>query len=166
MKIKLTPELSFIIGFWSKIRSKEGLGIEGGRDLQEIFAEQVLGQKLTETNKLLSENNLIYFYHGKYRKFFQQIENEKLERYKYLNEYSASYLAGIFDAVGKINERGVICLEKGGNSDEMLLFRLGFPTRKINSTLIILKPKTFLLFIKNYTRRFKDHPIMKLLKKK
>ncbi len=166
MKLKLTPEFSYLIGFWSKIRSKEGIGIEGENELQEIFAKQVLDQKLMETEKLLSDTNKIYFYHGKYRKFFQQIEAEKLDRYKYINEYSASYLAGMFDAIGKINEQGVVYLEKRGSTDEMLLSRLGFPTRKIGNSLIILRPKAFLLLIKNYTKRFGNHPAMKLLKEK
>lgn len=166
MKLKLTPELSYLIGFWSKLRSKEGLGIEAGKDAQEIFAQQLLEQKLTETDKLLSDADKLYFYHGKYRKFFQEIDDQKLERYKYINEYSANYLAGMFDAVGGINERGIVYLARGGGADEMLLSRLGFPSHKSANGISIGRPKAFLMLIKNYTRRFAAHPVMAMLKKK
>ncbi len=166
MKIKLTPELSYIIGLWSKRRCQEGLGIDAGKELQEIFAKHVLDQNLTTSDKLLSDEKKIYFYHGKYRKFFQEIDAEKLERYKYINEYSANYLAGMFDAVGGISEQGVIYLEKFGNADEILLLRLGFPARKMEGKMVIWRPKAFLAFIKNYTNVFSNHPAMGMVKKK
>lgn len=166
MKIKLTPELSYLIGFWSKRKCREGLGIEGHREMQEIFAREALGQGLTTSDKLLSDGEKLYFYQGKYRKFFQEIEGEKFERYKYINEYSASYLAGVFDAAGGISEDGVVYLVRFGNEDEMLLLRLGFPTMKMAGKMVIGKPKAFLMLIKNYTKIFGNHPIMDQLRKK
>lgn len=164
MKIKLTPELSYLIGLWSKKRCPEGIGINGNGDYQQIFAQCVLELKLVESNMLLSDDAKIYFYHTKYRRFFQEIEENKLERYKYLNEYSANYLAGIFDAIGEINEQGMVYLKMFGKIDEVLLLRLGFPTKKINEKLVIKKPKVFLAFIKNYTRVFSNNPVMKIIK--
>lgn len=166
MKIKLTPELSYIIGLWSRRRCAEGLGIEAGKELQQVFAQQALEQKLTESDKLLSDESKIYFYHGKYRKFFQGIEQEKLERYKYINEYSASYLAGVFDAAGGISEQGVVYLERFGNADELLLMRLGFPPRRMDGKMVIGRPRAFLAFIRNYTKLFSNHPVMEMLRKK
>lgn len=166
MKLKLTPELSYLIGLWSKRRTTEGLGIEAGKELQQVFAQQVLEQKLTETDKLLSDEGKIYFYHGKYRKFFQEIEQEKLERYKYINEYSANYLAGVFDSAGGISEKGIIYLERYGPSDELLLLRLGFPVRKIEGKMVLERPRSFLALIKNYTKMFASHPAMAMLRKK
>ncbi len=166
MKIKLTPELSYLIGLWSRVRSAEGLGIEASKELQQLFAQQALAQKVAESDKLLFEEGKIYLYHGKYRKFFQEIEQEKLERYKYINEYSASYLAGAFDAAGGISEQGIVYLSKFGNSDELLLSRLGFPARRIDGRLAIGRPRAFLAFIKNYTKMFPNHPAMEMLRKK
>lgn len=166
MKIKLTPELSYLIGLWSKRRCAEGLGVEGDKEIQGFFAQAALELKLTEPGKMLADENKVYFYHGKYRKFFQEIEAEKLERYKYINEYSANYLAGVFDAAGGITEQGVIYLGRFGSTDEMLLFRLGFPTRKMEGRMVIGRPKAFLTFIRNYTKRFANHPVMDVIKKK
>lgn len=164
--MKLTPELSYLIGLWSKRRCMEGLGIAAGKELQQVFAQQVLEHKLTTPDKLLSDEGKIYFYHGKYRKFFQEIEAEKLERYKYVNEYSANYLAGVFDAAGGINERGIVYLERFGVSDELLLLRLGFPVKKMDGKLAMGRPRAFLALIKNYTRMFSSHPAMEVLRKK
>lgn len=165
-KLKLTPELSYLIGLWSKRRSKEGLGLEGSKELQGLFAQKVLEQQLTTSDKMLADEEKVYFYHGKYRKFFQEIEEEKLERYKYINEYSANYLAGLFDAVGGISEQGVVYLDRFNSNDEILLSRLGFPPRKMEGKMVIGRPKAFLALIKNYTKMFCTHPAMEMTKKK
>ncbi|MBU0586451.1 hypothetical protein KJ780_02990 [Candidatus Micrarchaeota archaeon] len=166
MKTKLTPELSYIIGLWSKRRTVEGIGIIGYPEAQEVFVKEVLSQNLTPSDKMLTDADKVYFYHSRYRKFFQQVEEDKLERYKYLNEYAASYLAGVFDAVGGITERGVVYLNRFNSIDEVLLLRLGFPVKKSEGKLLIGRPKAFLLFIKNYTKLFTTHPVMETLKKK
>jgi hypothetical protein len=157
MKIKLTPELAYIIGFWRKRRTFEGIGIRGDPLLREVFAKQAIELALTSPNKLLSEERRVYFYHSAYRKFFQDIVKEQLERFKYLNEYAANYLGGLFDSVGGIDEKGFVYLEKTNRQDEVLLLRLGFGSKWRKDKLVIEKPKAFLAFIKKYVKILKDH---------
>lgn len=166
MKIKLTPELAYIIGLWRKIRTKEGLGVSDGRhDILEIFSKEVIEKGLTTPDKLLSEEGKVYFYHTAYRKFFQEVEKEQLGRFKYINEYAANYLAGMFDAVGVIDEeRGILSLNSCNKEDEMLLLRLGFVTRRNSGRLIIEKPRLFLAFIKNYVKYYNGHKIFTFIK--
>ncbi len=166
MKIKLTPELSYIIGVWRKHKSFEGLGITGGKDLLEIFSKEAMEKGLTTPNKLLTGENRVYFYHSAYRKFFQEVEKNQLERFKYLNDYSASYLAGMFDAVGKIDEKGIVSLDKMTKEDEMLLLRLGFKSMRKKGSLVMERPVVFLAFIKNYTKLFKDSKIFEYVESK
>lgn len=166
MKIKLTPELSYLIGLWRKCKSFEGLGVKGRKEVLEIFSKEVLDQKITTSDKLLTEDNRVYFYHTAYRKFFQEIEKNQLERYKYLNDYSASYLAGIFDAVGNIDDKGVVSIEKMNHEDEMLLLRLGFQARRKAGIMVMDRPLVFLAFIKNYTRLYSDSKIFKYVESK
>ncbi len=166
MKIKLTPELSYIIGVWRKCKSFEGLGVRGDKDLLEIFAKEVIDKKLTAPDKLLTDDDRIYFYHSAYRKFFQEVEKNQLERFKYLNDYSANYLAGIFDAVGNIDEKGIVSIEKLNRQDEMLLLRLGFKTKKSQGVRVMERPLVFLAFIKNYTKLFKDNKVFKYVESK
>ncbi|MBU0532845.1 hypothetical protein KKB44_05120 [Candidatus Micrarchaeota archaeon] len=166
MKIKLTPELSYMIGLWRKIRSSEGLGVIGNKDLLEIFSLESLKNELSSSDKFVSEEEKIYFYHTAYRKFFQQIEKEQLQRFKYLNEYAANYLAGLFDAVGYVDEKGIVSLEKTNRQDEMMLLRLGFGTRKRGDRLILERPLIFLAFIKDYVKLTKDHKVFSYVKSK
>ena len=164
MKIKLTPELAYVIGLWKKARCHDGLGVCGEGTTLEIFTKEAIDQKLTTSDKMLSQEGKVFFYHTAYRKFFQQIEHEQLERFKYLNEYAASYLAGIFDASGAIDERGIISIGSGSKQDEIMLLRLGFVSRRRSDRLIIEKPIVFLTFIKNYVKAFKDHKVFNYLK--
>jgi len=157
MKIKLTPELAYIIGFWRKRRTFEGIGIRGEPRFIEVFSKEVLDKALTTPDKLLNQEDRVYFYHSAYRKFFQDIEKEQLERFRYLNEYAASYLSGMFDSAGGIDERGVVYLAKANRQDEMLLIRLGFGARFRAERMVVEKPRAFLAFIRNYVKIFKDH---------
>jgi len=164
MKIKLTPELSYVIGLWRKARTSEGLGVQGGKDILEVFTKEALDKGLTTSDKMQSTEERVYFYHTAYRKFFQQVEGEQLERFKYLNEYAANYLAGMFDASGHVDERGVVSLGGANKKDEMMLLRLGFQTRRRSDRMVIERPVVFLTFIRNYVRIFKDHKVFTYLK--
>ncbi len=164
MKIKLTPELSYIIGLWRKKKCFDGLGVRGEPDLLSLFSKEVLDRELITSDKILSNEEKVYFYHTAYRKFFQDVEEGQLERFKYLNEYAANYLAGLFDAVGEISEKGIVSIGKASSSDEMLLLRLGFKARKNAGNLIIEKPVVFLAFIKNYVKLKKGHKVFQMIK--
>ncbi|HSB46733.1 MAG TPA: hypothetical protein VLD37_01880 [Candidatus Bilamarchaeum sp.] len=166
MKIKLTPELSYVIGLWRKSRCSEGIGVHGDKSVLEVFSKEALDRGLTTPDKLLAEEHKVYFYHTAYRKFFQEVEKEQLERFKYLNEYAANYLAGIFDSCGQIDERGVVSVGAATKQDEMMLLRLGFVTKRRAERLIIERPVVFLAFIKNYVRIFKGHKVFDYIKSK
>lgn len=164
MKIKLTPELSYIIGLWRKSRCADGLGVQGHKEVLEVFSQEALEKQLTTSDKMLSGEDKVYFYHTAYRKFFQEIEKDQLERFKYLNEYAANYLAGMFDASGSIDERGIVSLGQPSKQDEMMLLRLGFVTRRRGDRLVIERPAVFLTFIRNYVKVFKGHRVFDYLK--
>jgi len=164
MKIKLTPELSYIIGLWRKSRCLDGIGVRGPKELLETFSQEVLEKGLTTSDKLLTDDDKVYFYHTAYRKFFQQIEAEQLDRFKYLNEYAASYLAGMFDASGGVDERGIVSLGRANKQDELVLLRLGFVTRRRADLLVIERPLVFLTFIRNYVKVSKGHRVFSYIK--
>lgn len=159
MKIKLTPELSYMIGLWRKSRSFEGLGVRGSDELLGVFSKEAIAQGLTQSDKMLTAEDRVYFYHSAYKKFFQDVEKNQLERFKYLNDYAANYLAGIFDSAGNIDERGVVSISRMNKEDELLLLRLGFNTKRKSGLLVIERPLVFLAFIKNYTKIFRKNKI-------
>ena len=166
MKIRLTPELSYIIGLWRKCRSFDGLGVKAKPKVVEVFSKEVLDNELTTSDKLLTDKGKVYFYHSAYRKFFQEIVKDQLYRFRYLNEYAANYLAGMFDAVGEVDEKGIVYFRKGNIEDEMLLLRLGFGGRKRGERLVVERPLPFLAFIKNYVKIKKGHKVFELVKNK
>ena len=175
MKLKLTPELSYIIGLWKETRTKEGIGVHGTEEHLSLFSKAVLEAELTEPTKLLTtkqeeseedfenefakEKGSIYFYHTSYRKFFQKVIDDELERFKYINEYSGNFLAGIFDAVGAITEDGKVYLSRCTQKDQMLLSRIGFNPIRKGKLVYFTRPKKFLVYIKPFTKKFKNHPI-------
>ncbi len=164
MKIKLTPELSYIIGLWRKHRCVDGIGVKGDKDLLEVFSKVVLDAGLTTSDKLLADEDKVYFYHTAYRKFFQEVEKEQLERFKYLNDYSGNYLAGIFDSAGTIDDKGIVFINRVNQLDEMLLLRLGFMLRRKGEILRIERPLIFLAFIKNYLKIKNTHKVFDMIK--
>lgn len=166
MKIKLTPELSYVIGLWRKARTTEGIGVKGDESVMSVFSKEIIEQELATPDKIQSEEDRVFFYHTSYRKFFQQIEKEQLERFKYLNEYAANYLAGIFDSSGEIDDKGIVSLGNISSQDEMMLLRLGFVVRRRGKRAIIEKPLLFLTFIKNYVKVFGGHSVFSLIKAK
>jgi len=165
MKIKLTPELSYVIGLWRKCRTFEGLGVRGSKELLEIFSKSAIDLQIMVPDKIMAGEDRVYFYHTAYRKFFQDVEKEQLERFKYLNEYSANYLAGIFDGAGNIDEKGVVSISKMNREDEVMLLRLGFNTKRRGDALVIERPLIFLTFIRNFSKLFREHEIFKYVEK-
>ncbi len=164
MKIKLTPELSYIIGLWRKNRSFDGIGVIGGKDLLEVFSKVVLDTNMTTSDKLLSDEDKVYFYHTAYRKFFQEVEKEQLDRFKYLNEYAANCLAGLFDGAGAIDEKGFVFISHLNSQDELLFLRLGFMTKHKGGRVLVEKPLIFLKFMKNYLKIKNEHKAFDLIK--
>ena len=84
---------------------------------------------------------------------------EELERFKYKNEYSANFLAGIFDGCGGTTAGGKVYLAGIGKADQMMLSRLGFNLVKIRGAFFITRPAKFLILIKPFTRVHKDNEI-------
>jgi hypothetical protein len=173
MKHKLTPQLSYFIGLWKERRTKEGIGVYGDEELLSIFAKTALEHELTEPNKLLTSSpegeergyGSVYFYNSAYRKFFQSVINDELERFKYKNEYSANFLAGLFDATGGISPDGKVFLSKCTQKDEMVLYRIGFNPVKKGGNLYFTRPIKFLAYISPFTRKYSKHPVFRKMGK-
>lgn len=157
MKLKLTPSLAYFIGLWKERRTAEGIGVRGNEELQAAFVKSAIENKLAEPGKILAGEESIYFYHTANRKFFQKVIEEELERFKYKNEYSANFFAGLFDACGGTTAGGKVYLAGITRADQMALSRLGFNLVKIRGAYFIAKPAKFLIFIKPFTKIHKEN---------
>jgi hypothetical protein len=97
----------------------------------------------------------MFFYHSKYRLFFQDIIKNRLERFQYENKFSASYLAGRFDSCGGYNkDEKSIYITYSDKIDEMILLRLGFEAKLIGKKIVIKNKEKFLEYVK-YFRKMK-----------
>ncbi len=161
MKLKLTPEIAYIIGLWKGARTPSGIGVRGGEGLLSVFSSVVLKAGIAEHGKMLADGDSVYFYNTAYRKFFQKVLDEEEERFKYKNEYSASFMAGLFDAVGGIGEDGTVFFRRITPADAMVLYRLGFNTLKRAGRVYMVRPAKFLAYIKPFTKLFCDNEVMK-----
>jgi hypothetical protein len=160
MKVKLTPELSYIIGLWKERRAPSGLGVSGSEEILAAFTDVCMKAKIAEAGKILGGEDTIYFYNTAYRRFFQKTVEEEGERFKYKNEYSASFLAGLFDSMGGIGADGTVYFRKCSKADEMVVYRLGFKPLWKNGKMYIIKPAKFLAYIKPFTKLFADNDVM------
>ncbi len=157
MKYNLTPELAYVIGLWKSRRTSEGIGIHGSSEICELFLRECLRLKIAEPNKVRfiqpeKEARLegkVYFYHTALRAFFDDIVENELERFKYVNDYSASFVAGMFDGVGGMSHDGRFpYFEFGTREDEALILRLGFRVKREKKRIIALEKEKFLAFLK------------------
>lgn len=180
MKYRLTPELSYFIGFWKKLRCYGGIGIRGDPERIDHFVKLAIDLKLTTPDKLLIAPNhrKAHFFHTKLRTFIQDIMKNELERFKYKNDYAASYLAGIFDAAGSTREARkesapgkastntkeqkesmenvllitAAIITPSNKFEEHMIARLGYRTRLVKNVLFIPKGNEFMAFIEPYRK--------------
>ena len=154
MKIRLTPELSYIIGLWVHCRTEKGIGVRGDGETVSNFAKSCLDLGVAVPGKILYGESKIFFYNSAIRKFFDKIYGERTARFKYGNEYSEAYLAGLFDSGGSV-EKGRVCMKGLDIFDKNLLDNLRMFPKDAGRFTIIGKDKAFLKFISPYVKRNK-----------
>ncbi len=153
MKIKLTPEMSYVIGLWKLRKISEGIGISGNENLRTAFIKGVLNAKLTTPEKIIIDRMKVFFYHTAYRKYFQDILKEQEEKFKYHNDYSRAFLAGLYDSKGGISkDKKFLYIVDADKHDEMTLLRLGFKVKLYKKQLNIAEKNNFLAYIGKYRK--------------
>jgi hypothetical protein len=159
MKLRLSPTLSYLIGLWKHSRTREGLGIVGNEAMRTAFLSKVIEAGLTPADKVVVEDNAAYFHHTAYRAFFEQIIKEETERFCHANDFSAAFLAGLYDSNGG-TEKGKLYLGKWDQHDEMVLLRLNFMAAKAGGRLWVGPADVFLKFTKEW--RQVDRPTVRV----
>jgi hypothetical protein len=143
MKFTMSPSRAYLLGLWKGRRTKEGVGVEGHRELCEAFLKACLAEKFCQPNKVKYEEGAIdkcFFYNTAIRAWFDSEMKKRDERLKYKNEFAANYFAGVFDAKGGFAQAGKEELPYliGDRVDEVVLLRLGFRVKKEMSRIAII----------------------------
>lgn len=134
MAAKLTPDLCYITGLISKGREYErsAIGIVTTMDeLVEKFSEIAIKLGVAPNKILIEEDDgvkHIYFFHSKMAKQARETIERETRIFKYRNEYSGNYLAGMFDASGKV-VKGTVIIKSLTSSDQLMLQTLGIHTK-------------------------------------
>lgn len=154
MRIKMTPELAYVIGLWKGRKASRGVGIRGSGEIREVFLKEALKTLKIPPQKIQLNKNEIYFYHSAYRKFFEEAERNQLDVFRKKNDYSASYLAGLFDSCGGV-KGDTPYLARASEKEQMLLELLGFRARFIEGKLAILTSNEFFAFVEKFLKHSK-----------
>lgn len=151
MKIRLTPQLAYLIGVWKGRKIPKGIGIRGSGEIREIFLKGVIDTLKIPPEKIQLRDDEIFLYHAVYRKYFEEAEANQVDIFTKRNEHSASYLAGIFDSCGGV-EGDTPYLARASEKDQMLLELLGFRARFRKGKLVITNPREFIVFVRDFLK--------------
>jgi len=144
MKYSMSPSRAYLLGLWKGRRTTEGVGVEGHRELCEVFLKACLDEGFASADKVKFIEGPVYkcyFYNTALRKWLQDEFEKRGERLRFKNEFAAHYFAGLFDSRGGWAESvrgGKIPYMKGDRTDEVVLLRLGFRVKKDSGKLAIL----------------------------
>lgn len=151
MTVKLTPEFCYIAGLVNKGREYErsAIGIFTTLDkMIEKFVETAIKLGMAP-NKILIEDyegiKHAYFFNSKLAKQAREAVERETKIFKYKNEFSGNYLAGMFDSSGKMVKGRVIIKGLSAN-DQLMLQNLGVHTKGSD----IMNVSVFLELIKDY----------------
>ncbi len=149
MKHKMSPARAYLLGLWKARRTKQGVGVQGRKELCEAFLTLCLSEKLAKPDKVKfeeakkpEEQTKCYFYNSAVRAWLDEEIKKREQRLKYKNEFAASYFAGAFDARGGFSSTGIAYFF-GDHVDEIVLLRLGFRARKQKGKVAVLSKEFY-----------------------
>ncbi len=152
MKTKLTPNMCYIAGLQS--RSSEARSAVGVRtsiqEIEEKFAELCIKELAVPPNRLIiddeGEERHIYFYHSRIYKRLHEVIDNQVRRFRWTNEFSGNYVAGMFDCAGYLHGNS-LSIRGITSADAVMLEQLGIRTEG-NRIKNITK---FIALIKGYS---------------
>ena len=150
----MSPDISYVLGVSRLGKEEPSISVESRSDeVVERFtriALQILG--IRPEKMLVSEDDglkRILFYDSRAKRLLSDALADRERIFKYRNEYSGSYFAGLFDARGGIDKRGLFLMHID-MKDVMVLVRLNFRVAG-RGTFRIRNSGEFLEFIKPYS---------------
>ena len=138
MKIKFNPDIAYFTGLWKSRKIREGVGISGDSELQQIFVSEAIKTLGIPPEKIQVKEEKVFFYHSAYRKYLEKVADDELEIFKWRNSFSLNFVAGLFDGCGCVDvERGTVFFTKVSDADQLLMERLGLGFRRMGGRLYV-----------------------------
>ena len=153
-KLKLNPSVSYIMGICSHTISNY-IGLRSRYEkVVEKFVKISMDEFGIEPNKILisEEHGVseVKFYNSKLKKLITDALEKKVRLFKYRNDYSAEYVAGMFDAYGGVNPKGPY-IDSLDNGEMLILENMGVHTMQQGSKSYIINPGAFVGIITGHS---------------
>ncbi len=131
MELKLTANICYMAGLYSKgsKRQKNFVSINSSVDeLRDRFVEIAVKDLGVLPNKIIfgsgTDKNVVGFFHSRVAKRLIDLEKREVHVFKIDNEFSRSYIAGMFDAAGHFSSDAVE-IHNIDTDDAIMLQNLG-----------------------------------------
>ena len=151
-KLKLTPLTSYALGVYSANKGNDGpIGVATmDNRIIEKFIKIAIEELGVEPNKILVKEHEVHFYNSMIRKLFDRALERRTKTFRYANDYSGSYVAGLFDCLGGIDRKGMYIRNLDAH-DGLLLENLGIHTKQQGSKSYVMDERTLVSLIKKHS---------------
>ncbi len=152
-KLKLTPNVSYVLGIYEankKLMQPIGI-ITKDNGFVERFVKIAMDDLGIDPTKIMVREDGVHFYNSKIKKLFDKALERRAKIFKYSNDYSGSYLAGLFDCAGGMDRKGMYI--KGMDPhDGLLMENLGVHTHQQGSKSYIQNEKVFVALVGRHSQ--------------
>ncbi len=158
-KLPLSPDVSYMLGIYRCNNSYANVSLQtANKELIERFVKIAVMELETRTDAItISEEGdvtIAEIKNSKLKKLLDKALDGRDRIFKYKNEYSGSYFAGMFDCNGSEDRRGMFI--RGMSAyDKILLERIGFHTATNAGRCYIRKSMDFMMFIAPFSIKAK-----------
>ncbi len=151
MKLKLNTKICYLIGLCNRNENSIYISTEYD-EILEKFIEIAINELSIKPDKIIinkKENKIIAFsYNSKIKNFFISILETRDYTFKYFNDYSSNYFAGLFDSKGYI-ENNHLYFKSIDLNDQMILEKFKIHLRKTtNNSYKIISQNLFIILVK------------------
>lgn len=158
-KLSITPDVSYMLGIYNCNSRKNSIYVSSSNnELVERFVKIAvlnLGVNLDYVHVVKEEDYIeATINNSKLKKLFDKALETRDRAFKYKNEYSASYFAGMFDCKGAVDRKGLF-MSGISAYDAVILERIGFHTTGGSGKTYIKNDMDFIMFIEPFSIRAK-----------
>ncbi len=142
-KLKLSPDISYMLGIYSASDRKLPMRLHtANSEMLERFIRIAVTDLGVGANKIMLDDEGASFYNSRLKRLFDRALERRTKTFKYLNDYSGSYLAGLFDCIGGFDRKGMFIRNLEAH-DALLMENLGVHLKHQGSKAYIMNENAF-----------------------
>lgn len=150
-KLKLSPSVSYVLGVYSTSDRKLPMHLHTeNSEMLERFIKIAVTDLGVKANKIILKENEASFYNSRLKRLFDRALERRTKAFKYLNDYSGSYLAGLFDCNGGFDRKGMFVRDLEAH-DALLMENLGIHLKHQGSKAYVMNENAFVELIRKHS---------------